>query len=140
MAGVIDLDGVVAYLERESGLAAAYLFGSFARERARSDSDVDIAVLFVKEERDQVVRFERCLEMEIRLQNIVSRAVQVVDLEGSSALLQRQVRKYGRLLVERDASRRVAFEVASRRLFFDMERVRRLREAVILSELGDAAW
>lgn len=99
---------VARYLESQSGLAAACLFGSFARERARPDSDVDVAVLFVQGERDRMARFERCLEVETGLQDIVRRPVQVVDLEEAPPLLQRQVRQYGRLLLERDPKRRVA--------------------------------
>ena len=137
----IQLERVAKYLEGQADVAAAYLFGSFARERARSDSDVDVAVLFAKREQDQMARFERCLEIEIGLQAIVRRTVQVIDLEDSSLLLQRQVRKYGRLLMEKDARRRAAFEVASRRLFLELERVRRLRQAVVLADLGGGpAW
>lgn len=40
------LGGLVAILADQTGIVAAYLFGSYGRGMARPDSDVDVAVLF----------------------------------------------------------------------------------------------
>jgi len=135
--GELNIDALIAHLEEQPDLAAAYLFGSFARKRAGRHSDVDIAVLFTTPDGDKLARFERRLDLEMALEKIARRPVQVVDLEGASLLLQRQVRKYGILLLEKDHRRRVDFEVSSRRRYFDMQRVYRLRNAAILKSLGD---
>jgi len=71
------------------------------------------------------------------LQETVSRPVQVIDLETAPPLLQRQVRKHGKLILEKDRRHRVDFEVCSRRTYLDMQRVYRLRNAAILKRLGE---
>ena len=71
------------------------------------------------------------------LQETVSRPVQVIDLETAPPLLQRQVRKHGKLILEKDRRHRVDFEVCSRRTYLDMQRVYRLRNVAILKRLGE---
>lgn len=137
MNPALNINAVVEYLKEQTDLAAAYLFGSFARNRAGRNSDVDIAILFRLPDGDKFARFERRLDLETALEKIVRRPVQVVDLETASPVLQRQVRKYGILLLEKDHRRRVDFDVRSRRHYFDMQRVYRLRNAAILKSLGD---
>ena len=114
----INIRDLIDYLARQPDIAAAYLFGSYARGRATSHSDVDIAVLFKLLEENSFVRFERRLDLEIALQETVGRPVQVIDLETAPPLLQRQVRKHGKLILEKDRRRRVDFEVHSRRTYF----------------------
>jgi len=133
----INFDDIINYLDRQPGVAAAYLFGSYARGRATNASDVDIALLFNLPEENSFARFERRLELEIALQEIVRRPVQVIDMENAPLLLQRQVRKHGKLILEKDRRRRVNFEVRSRRAYFDMQRVYRLRNTAILKALGE---
>ncbi|MEW6276954.1 MAG: nucleotidyltransferase domain-containing protein [Bacillota bacterium] len=137
MCPELKLSNLVSYLDRQPDVAAAYLFGSYACGRATSGSDVDLAVLFNLPERDGFARFERRLELEIALEEIARRPVQVIDLETAPLLLQRQVRKHGKLILEKDRRRRVNFEVCSRRAYFDLQRVYRLRNAAILKALGE---
>ncbi|MEW6426137.1 MAG: nucleotidyltransferase domain-containing protein [Bacillota bacterium] len=137
MSPELKFSDLVNFLDRQPDVAAAYLFGSYARGRATSGSDVDIAVLFNRPEKDSFTRFERRLELEIALEESVKRPVQVIDLETAPLLLQRQVRKHGKLILEKDRRRRVNFEVRSRRAYFDMQRVYRLRNAAILKALGE---
>lgn len=133
----INIHDLVDCLARQPDVAAAYLFGSYARGRATSYSDIDIAVLFKLLEKNSFTRFERRLDLEIALQEIVRRPVQVIDLEMAPPLLQRQVRKHGKLILEKDRRRRVDFEVCSRRTYLDMQRVYRLLNAAILKRLGE---
>ncbi|MGQ9532547.1 MAG: type VII toxin-antitoxin system MntA family adenylyltransferase antitoxin [Desulfotomaculales bacterium] len=101
-------------------VAAAYVFGSAAQSRLRPASDVDIAVLFSSGTATGTDRFERRLELAMALEELVKRPVEVVDLETAPPFLQHQVRKSGKLIVDRDPRRRKALEVASRRLYLDM--------------------
>lgn len=137
MSLVINTHDLVDYLGQQPDVAAAYLFGSYARGRATSSSDIDIAVLFNLPEENSFARFERCLDLEMALQDIARRPVQVIDLETAPLLLQRQVRKHGKLILEKDRRRRVNFEVRSRRTCLEMQRVYRLRNAALLKALGE---
>ncbi|MEW5762028.1 MAG: nucleotidyltransferase domain-containing protein [Bacillota bacterium] len=124
------------YLAAQPDVTAAYVFGSVAQGRCRSGSDLDVAVLFAPGTEDRLARFDRRLELEIALEKIVHRPVQVVDLAAAPLFLQHQVRKYGRLIVDKDPARRISFEIGSRRRYFDMQRVYRRRAAALFRKLG----
>jgi len=131
------IDSVSQYLAPLPDITAAYIFGSLARCRLRIGSDVDVAILYTPDHTDRFARFERRLDLEIALGEIVHRPVQVIDLEQAGLPLQYQVRKYGKLVVEKDRSLRANFEVNARRLYFDMQRFYLLRNATVLERLGE---
>jgi predicted nucleotidyltransferase len=130
------INAVSHYLARQPDIAAAYIFGSLARGRFRAGSDIDIAILYNRDDVDKLARFERRLDLEIALEEIIHRPVQVIDLEQAGLQLQYQVRKYGKVIVEKDKKLRVNFEVNTRRLYFDMQQFYRLRNASVLERLG----
>ena len=101
-------------------IAAAYLFGSYARGTGREHSDIDVAVLFTKIE-DALRRFDRRLEIIIDLENITGKKVDVIDIKAAPLLLQHQILKDGILLIDKNPRARVAFEVCSRRTYFDLQ-------------------
>lgn len=127
---------VSQYLAHQPDITTAYIFGSLARGRFRPESDIDIAVLFSPNITDKLERFERRLELEIALQEKLHRPVQVIDLMEAPLLLQHQVRKYGKLILEKDHRQRVCFEVNSRRRYFDMQHFYCLQKAIIFGRLG----
>lgn len=126
------------YLASQTDIAAAYLFGSLAKGTFRPGSDIDIAVLFVPGHLDKISRFNRRISLEIALTDLVHRSVHVVDLEEASPPLQYQVRKYGRLLVDKDKNYRVNFEVRSRRDYFDLQYFYRLQKEAMFKKLGES--
>ncbi len=104
--------------ESREDLAAAYLFGSVARGTMRESSDVDVAVLYRTEP-------PRTLEgmgfdLGYDLSEKVGRTVDVVVLNRAPADLVHRVLRDGVLLLERDRSARVRFEVAKRAEYFDL--------------------
>lgn len=105
-------------LAAEPLVAAAYLFGSFARGTASNASDVDIAVLF-SEPID--ARLGGPLD---RLRDAIERACNrpcdLIDARTAPPDLVHRVLRDGRLLLERDRSARIAFEVAKRNEYFDL--------------------
>lgn len=105
-------------LAHEPGLLVAYLFGSHARGTARTDSDIDIAVLF-PERVD--ARLGGALD---RIRDAVERQCgrpcDVIDARGASADLVHRILRDGVLVIERDPSARIAFEVARRNEYFDL--------------------
>jgi predicted nucleotidyltransferase len=100
------------------GIAAAYLFGSVARGTAGKRSDVDVAVLY----EDEPPSGFASLGLPIRadLERLLGRTVDVVILNRASADLIHRVLRDGHLLVDRNRSRRIAFEVRSRNEYFDL--------------------
>ncbi len=131
------IKAVSHYLARQPDIAAAYIFGSLARGGFRPGSDVDIAILYNRDDVDKLARFERRLDLEVALEETIHRSVQVIDLEQAGLPLQYQVRKYGKIIVEKNSKLRVNFEVNTRRLHFDMQRFYRLRNASVLKRIGE---
>lgn len=109
---------LAANAERE-GIAAAYLFGSVARGTARPGSDVDVGILYSEEPPATLEGLGLALEGD--LEDLLKRAVQVVVLNRAPVDLVIRVLRDGKLLVDRERSKRVRFEVKSRFEFWDLE-------------------
>jgi len=124
------------HLLAQPDIAAAYVFGSAAQNRLRPSSDIDIAVLFASGTPAKTARFERRLELAVALEEFLKRPVEVIDLEAAPPFLQHQIRKHGKLIVDKDPQRRKACEVASRRLYLDMLPCLRYRRERALERLG----
>ena len=103
----------------QEGIAAAYLFGSVARGTARPESDVDVGILYSEEPPATLKGLG--LELEGDLEDLLKLPVQVVVLNRASVDLIVRVLRDGKLLVDRDRSKRVRFEVRSRFEFLDLE-------------------
>jgi len=130
------LAAIKEHLLAQPDIAAAYLFGSAAQNRLRQASDIDIAVLFSSGTAANTARFERRLELAVTIEELVKRPVEVIDLEAAPPFLQHQIRKHGKLIVDKDPQRRKACEVASRRLYLDMLPFLRYRRERALKRLG----
>ena len=104
-------------------VAAAWLFGSFARGDARADSDVDVAVLF---RHIPAAAFEALpLRLEGEIERLLRRTTQVVAMNNAPADLRARILRDGVLLVDRDPSFRIRFEVRTRNEWFDLQPILR---------------
>jgi predicted nucleotidyltransferase len=104
--------------ERE-GIAAAYLFGSVARGTAGPRSDVDVGILY---EEDPPLTLEGLgLRLEGDLESLLGKPVQVVVLNRAPVDLAVRVLRDGKLLVDRDRTKRIDFEVKTRFELWDLE-------------------
>ena len=106
------------------GAIAVYLFGSVARGAARSGSDVDVGVLFAQDPPRTLAGLP--LRLEGDLERLLKHPVQVVVLNTAPPDLVHRVFRDGRLILDRDRSARIRFEVQSRNAFFDIQPVLRL--------------
>ena len=100
------------------GLAAAYLFGSFARGEARPDSDVDVGLLYSKPPPSTLEGQPYLAGAE--LESLLGRRVDLVVLNAAPVDLVHRVLRDGILLLEPDRSARIAFEVRARNQYFDL--------------------
>jgi uncharacterized protein len=101
------------------GLAAAYLFGSLARGTARPNSDIDVGVLYVDAPPPGLEGLAFHLEAE--LERLLGRPVHLVVLNRAPVDLAQRVLRDGCLLLDRDHSGRIRFEVRTRQEFWDLE-------------------
>jgi uncharacterized protein len=117
------LRSLLAARAEADGIAAAYLFGSVARGTARPDSDVDVGVLYSV---DPPKTLAGMFDLEGDLESALGLPVQVVVLNYAPVDLIVRVLRDGKLLVDRDRSRRIQFEVRSRNELWDLEPYLRL--------------
>lgn len=122
-------------LDQRPDVIVAYLFGSAARGELRPSSDIDVAVLMAEAEAQ---RSERLTLQSIQpglqadLQEAARRSVDLVVLNHASPDLVHRVLRDSVLLIERDRSARIRFEVQSRNDYFDvLPFLIRYREAVL---------
>ena len=121
---------IEGYLSGEAGRLAAWLFGSEARGAARADSDVDVAVLVAEAPRGKLEDLH--LDWASALEARLGCPVDLVVMNGAPVDLVHRVLPEGELVLERDRSARVAFEVRARREYFDLEpHLRRYRRHVL---------
>lgn len=106
-------------LSANPGVAAAYVFGSVTSGTTGPDSDVDIAILFTATPPHTLdsARFALAGQLEAAL----GTPVDLVVLNDAPVDLSIRVLRQGRLIVDRDASARIGFEVRTRNEAFDLE-------------------
>lgn len=107
-----------ALSERPEGLVCAYLFGSHARGEAGARSDVDVAVLFDEDPPHNLAGLH--LDLEDDLTGALRRPVDLVVLNHAWVDLVHRILRDGVLVLERDRSARIRFEVRARKNYFDL--------------------
>jgi predicted nucleotidyltransferase len=100
------------------GLVAAWLFGSTARGTASARSDLDVAVLL--REAPPATLEGLLFDLQFALEERLGRRADVVVLNEAPVDLVHRVLRDGRLLLERDRSARIRFEVRARNEYFDL--------------------
>ena len=112
------------FAEHETGEAAAvYLFGSVARGDDRPGSDVDLGVLYRRAPPPTLDGLPLRLEGEI--ERLLGRPTQVVTLNTAPADLRARVLRDSVLILDRDPSLRIRFEVRTRNEWFDLQPILR---------------
>jgi predicted nucleotidyltransferase len=99
-------------------IAAAALFGSVARNAARPDSDLDIAVLLSGTAQAAVVGPLTTIRGD--LERRFNREVELLDLRTAPVDVRHRVLREGILLLDRDPAQRIGFEVRTRNEYFDL--------------------
>lgn len=107
-------DKIRAYFSADPNVVAVYLFGSHAKGRAKAGSDIDLALLLRENP-----EYDYRLRVMSELADLLKAEVDVLVLRQCGILMQRQVLRYGIVLFERDRRTRIAFEILSRKMYFD---------------------
>ena len=109
-----------SYFTGQQYITAVYVFGSTVKGKNRGDSDLDLAVLF-EPGPDPLRRFDAKLQMTLELEDLLKTKVDVVDLRSADLFFIHQVMLHKLLVFDKKTNDRVAFEVKSRREFFDRQ-------------------
>lgn len=110
---------VVAYFRDQDDVSAVYLFGSQSAGTARSDSDVDLGLLYFKSPKATLLGMP--FDHQAKLTELLGLAVDVVVMNTAPVDLVHRILSAQRLLLDKDPSLRVQFEVRSRNQYFDLK-------------------
>ena len=125
--GIIDqIRTVVA--GASSDVVAVYLYGSYARGTATDKSDIDLGLLLNAPPAPTLSNVVR--DVEAAVERVVGRRVEAVALNRAAPDLVHRVLRDGVILLDRDKSARIRFEVRARNEYFDLEPLRRLYRRV----------
>jgi hypothetical protein len=114
-------DALADHLRSRADIIAAYLFGSQARGTARADSDVDIGIWLPHR---PTTLLDGAFDLAGDLAARIGKPVDVVVMNSAPSDVVHRILRDGELLVERDRSARIRFEVRSRNDYFDMIPIR----------------
>jgi uncharacterized protein len=106
---------VASFCEAEPAIAAAYIFGSYAKGKGKKSSDVDVALLLYEK---KITGFST-LDFNTMLEKQMGCKVDVVILNKANEVLKFEVRRQGVLIFERSDKYRKQFEVMSRKAYED---------------------
>lgn len=106
---------IIKRCAQEDAIVAVYLFGSAASNRMKPSSDLDVALLLDSESEAAF----SLLKLGADLEKISGRRIDLVILNKSGELLQFQVRRFGKLIFERDEYKRKKFEISGRKRYED---------------------
>jgi predicted nucleotidyltransferase len=114
---------LTTFFAAQPAVVSVYVFGSVARGEANTKSDLDLAILFDQPPSAALMgpRFSLASDVE----RLVGRPVDLTVLNGADADLVHRVLRDGDLILDRNPSARIQFEVASRREYFDLAPIRR---------------
>lgn len=95
----------------------AYIFGSFAEDKIRKDSDIDIAIYL-----DKKIDLETFLEIKMNLTEACKREVDLIILNDATPLLKYEIYKNSILLFTRDEVSETNYKVKTLFEYNDMKR------------------
>jgi predicted nucleotidyltransferase len=107
-----------AKLAADANVAAVYLFGSRARGTARDESDIDLGLLL--QSAPPASLLAQPFELQAELSRELGAPVDIVVMNTAPVDLVHRILRDGRMVLEQDRSRRIAFEVKARNQYFDL--------------------
>ena len=112
---------IVDSLSEEKDILFTYLFGSAIRGGFNKKSDLDIAVYF-NDRMTPDEQFQKRLHIIEHLQNRTGKNVEVINLsEINSIFFKFVIIKEGKVILEKDHSRRVDFELKTMNDYYDFQ-------------------
>lgn len=112
------LNQIKDYFKGTDAVTAVYLFGSMATDKEKKAGDIDIAILLkpgVNPYKPVDIQLRIMSDLEI----LLKRQVDVVLLGFADPILEHQVRKHGKVLIDKTPKVRFAYEVDARKKYFD---------------------
>ena len=126
----MDRKKLISLLQNNKDIIAAILFGSESRGTATQESDIDIALLY---EKDNIPNGIDLLQFRQQLSDKMEQDVDIVLLNKASPIISMQALKNGKPLLIRNQKVYDAFEIQLVTDYADVKRMREPFEKNILS-------
>ena len=128
---------IKAIIKTDSSILAVYLFGSQVKNRSNKYSDIDIAVLFDEEVKEEKYT-DRQIAIITNLTGYLNKEIDVVVLNRASLFLRYHILKEGEKIYERPGRNEHNFEALSIMQYFDFLPIKNRIENGILSKIKEA--
>jgi uncharacterized protein len=104
-------------------ILAIYLFGSFAKDKSKSSSDIDVAFLFDRSfyKNDPYKSFSIAQIIGTEVGEVVRQKVDVSILNSASLFFAYEVISTGVCLYEKDSKERIRYEIAIKGQYYDFK-------------------
>ncbi len=133
----VNIEGMARFFAQQPDVAVAYLFGSVARGRAHSRSDVDVAVLF-DDRLDHFQRAERFLEILGQIpSDLATREIDIRMLNDAAPVFLAQVVGLGRLIYARSRKEEIEFRVHAMTAYADTQPLREFFKRALFREIEE---
>ena len=105
------------YFKSRKEISAVYLFGSAATGSETAGSDIDIAILLKR----GINPYKPDIQLKIMsdLELLLKKRVDVILLNSADLILEHQIRKHGKVLIDNNPKVRVTYELDARKKYFD---------------------
>ena len=130
-------EALTEYFSKREEVLCAYLFGSQARGRGNSHSDVDIAILY-DESIPPAEYTDRQITLSIEISQQLDKNTDIIILNRASPYLKFQVIREGARIYEKPTRVGRAFEARSIIEYFDFLPVKNLLESALIKRIKEA--
>jgi uncharacterized protein len=134
---LLDETGLIAFLQTQPDVVAAYLFGSLAKGKTKAESDIDMAVLLTRAPDYVADKPDRQFQLMDQIERYADREIDLVILNTAPPILTFQVLSGGRLFYEGDREERVNFEVRAGKIYADLLPTYKFFEQALLREIRE---
>ena len=112
-----QLSKLRSYFAGFPSVSAVYLFGSQARKEAKTQSDIDIAVLFAEKTTE---KYNARIQFTEDLRKLLGKNIDICDIQQGDIPFAYRILSESVILYVGDDQRRISFEVQLLRNYFDM--------------------
>ena len=124
---------IKSFFENEKDIVAVYLFGSYASGRVRSNSDIDLAILFDSRNRPAINR--RLDKYLIGLSRILRKDTHLTAMDFASEGLLKQIFKKGKCIIVNDTKIMAYFKMISYSKIVDFRYHRRKMQSGVIRQV-----
>ena len=124
---------IKSYFEQKPDVVAVYLFGSYAKERQRRTSDIDIGILLQASDRTSAL--DKRIDYMVELSRLLKKDIHPVMLNSASEALIRQIFLKGKCILVNDSQELAKFKMIMIARIADFGHYRNLIQSAFVNKI-----